>query len=94
MIKDGYFYFDPHDGIYKDHFPGHPIVPGSIIVQAFVQAIGTYASGGAKLDLSQFRFKHFISPGKYRFSLVPETGRILCRLYDHEKTLVTGTVNL
>lgn len=90
MIREGYFHFDPDDGIYQDHFRGHPIVPGSLIVQAFVEAIGDTTSG--PLTLSGFRFKRFLTPGTYRFHLDEQPEHIDCRLYDGSKTVVTGKV--
>lgn len=92
MTHDGFFYFDPEDGIYADHFPGHPIVPGSLIVQAFVHAIETKLGSGSGLELDQFRFKQFIEPGTYRYSLDEHEGQIRCRLYAQDKTVVTGKV--
>ncbi len=38
-IISGLFFFDPLDKIYKDHFPGTPVVPGSIIISAFVEIL-------------------------------------------------------
>lgn len=90
MIRDGFFYFDPEDGIYRDHFPDHPVVPGSLIVQAFVKAIGVPADG--PLELAEFRFKRFIAPGTYRYHLDDQGGHIACRLYDRDITVVTGQV--
>jgi 3-hydroxyacyl-[acyl-carrier-protein] dehydratase len=90
VIREGCFHFDPNDGIYRDHFPGHPIVPGSLIVQAFVEAIESDARG--PLDLSGFRFKRFLAPGTYRFQIDEKPEHIDCRLYDGGKTVVTGKV--
>jgi 3-hydroxyacyl-[acyl-carrier-protein] dehydratase len=41
-ILKGLFYFDPDDLIYTNHFPQNPVVPGSIIVFAFIKAINNY----------------------------------------------------
>ena len=39
-VKEGIFHFDPDDPIYRDHFPGYPVVPGSLVVQAFLDLAG------------------------------------------------------
>jgi 3-hydroxyacyl-[acyl-carrier-protein] dehydratase len=89
----GHFYFDPNDPIYQDHFPGHPVVPGSLIVHAFIEAL--YASGGGPRprSITHFRFKRFLPPGRYGFSIKPKSdGRMACSLYDKEKAVVTGVL--
>lgn len=92
-IKEGHFYFDPDDPIYREHFPGHPIVPGSLIIHAFITAIGECGAETVSERLSNFRFKRFVSPGRYAFRIEPTSdGRMACILYDKEKTVVTGTL--
>ncbi|MBU4420644.1 MAG: hypothetical protein KKH84_06520, partial [Proteobacteria bacterium] len=39
MNIKGTFYFDPSDRIYAEHFPGNPVVPGSLIIHAFLKAL-------------------------------------------------------
>lgn len=92
-MRKGHFNFDPHDPIYRDHFPGRPVVPGSLIIHAFVQALG---GGGAKspwAKVANFRFKQFISPGRYAYRIEPKSdGRLACTLFDNDKAVVTGTL--
>ena len=88
----GIFFFDPDDRIYADHFPGHSVVPGSMIVQAFMLA-------GEKLDHSRslcaienFRFKKFIPPGEYGYRIAVMENELKCTLYDGPSVVATGTL--
>lgn len=91
-VRDGIFFFDPDDRIYADHFPGRPVVPGSLIVQAFILA-------GEKLGLCKepsimenFRFKRFIQPGEYAYRVEVTKKGLECRLYDGQSVVVTGAL--
>ena len=91
MVLQGQFVFDPHDPIYKDHFPGSPVVPGSLIVQAFVMASREISGDVVCRKVEQFRFKRFIRPGRYDFRVVRTDLRCLkCSLMDGESTVATG----
>jgi 3-hydroxyacyl-[acyl-carrier-protein] dehydratase len=94
LKKQGTFFFDPEDPIYGDHFPGNPIVPGSLIVYAFMtvcrqdQPFTLYA-------VEEFRFRQFIPPGEYAYEILgveagPNKRQIACRLFHDDKPVVTG----
>lgn len=86
------FFFDPADRIYADHFPGNPVVPGSLIVQAFMTA--GRGMGFTTCAVENFRFKKFISPGEYDFSIQVLSDRLRCELYDENKTVATGILKV
>jgi 3-hydroxyacyl-[acyl-carrier-protein] dehydratase len=87
----GTFYFDPADRIYADHFPGRAVVPGSLIVHAFLQeAHRAEEFAGGRFLAEEFRFTEFITPGTYSFTMETDKGRLRCRLYHEGKTVVTG----
>lgn len=94
-IHHGHFYFDPQDPIYKDHFPGYPVVPGSLVVSAFLKAVQAQ-EGRTMTRIRNFRFRRFISPGRYAYrieqSKVGDMAHLVCTLYDEETRLVTGTL--
>lgn len=88
----GTFFFDPADRIYADHFPGNPVVPGSLIVHAFLEAAGQLCLDFPCRQLENFGFREFLTPGEYPFSLEVLADRLICRLHKGSKTLVMGTI--
>lgn len=90
-MKSGYFHFDPEDPIYRDHFPGHPVVPGSLIIHAFIEAIDRCMKAEMPHVATRFRFRRFISPGRYAFRIQRRSdGRMACQLFDKDEPVVTG----
>lgn len=58
------------EDVFADHFPGRPILPGALIVEAFAQAaqllIGLtsdFAQVGRLTRLGRASFRHFVRPG-------------------------------
>lgn len=58
------------EDVFADHFPGHPILPGALVVEAFEQAsqllIGAShecARVGRLRGVSRAAFRHFVRPG-------------------------------
>jgi len=92
-MPTGYFYFDPQDPIYGDHFPGNAVVPGSLIIHAFMLAAERLGDGSPCRSASGFRFKRFVSPGRYVYRIENEPGgRMACFLYHHDQVVVKGTL--
>ena len=92
---EGNFYFDPNDPIYQDHFPGYPVVPGSMIIHAFYEAVKKAGIESDCLSAENFKFKHFLAPGEYRYSLENKNGKIICRLFGEKPdSLVEGKLLL
>ena len=97
MHIDGTITFDPSDNIYADHFPGNPVVPGSLIVHAFMEAVKGNGFNRDICHIKNFRFSEFVRPGTYSFSIRAFEDRLKCRLFrrnnsDAEKTFATGTI--
>ena len=93
FLHEGVFFFDPGDRIYRDHFPGNPVVPGSVIIHAFLRAHARAGKPGP-VGVANFRFKRFVSPGEYRYAMGEEGDGIRCTLYDHNRAVVTGKLVL
>ncbi len=91
-VIEGIFLFDPKDNIYKDHFPGYPVVPGSLIVHAFVTAAKRKGWIVGRWSLEDFRFIHFVSPGKCQFRIRSyDKGNVFeCELRSEGKLSATG----
>jgi 3-hydroxyacyl-[acyl-carrier-protein] dehydratase len=60
---------EPH---FQGHFPGHPVMPGVLIIEALAQAGALYASRVARFD-SQKQVMYFmaIDKAKFRRPVVP-----------------------
>ncbi|MHB9097240.1 MAG: hypothetical protein ACYC5X_05395 [Syntrophales bacterium] len=83
-VKEGIFHFDPDDPIYRDHFPGYPVVPGSLVVQAFLDLAGDAGT------IEQFSFRSFLVPGAYRYRMTRVQNGWECLLIEGEKTMAKG----
>lgn len=87
----GTFDFDPRDPVFAEHFPGNPVVPGSLIVQAFLEAVRGFAIKGEYRRVERFRFKRFIRPGQYVFLLEQiDDDCLKCTLMEGRATVATG----
>ncbi len=96
MEIKGTYIFDPSDMIYNDHFPGNPVVPGSVIVNAFLDAGKESGVCDGKYTIENFRFRGFVIPGVHAFSIQYISDQMKCRLFETEldtsKALVTGVI--
>jgi 3-hydroxyacyl-[acyl-carrier-protein] dehydratase len=91
----GTFFFDPEDRIYTEHFPGNPVVPGSMIVHAFLLAAQSFLSCRGASSIENFRFRKFVRPGEYAYRIEPAGKNLKCSLLDPDaQPLATGTLNL
>jgi 3-hydroxyacyl-[acyl-carrier-protein] dehydratase len=87
----GTFVFDSRDPVFADHFPGNPVVPGSLIVQAFLEAAREFAVSGEYHRVERFRFKRFVGPGEYAFVMEQiDAGCLKCTLNRSQATVATG----
>ncbi len=58
------------DDVFADHFPGYPVLPGALVVEAFAQACQLlialsreFAEVGRLRRLSRVAFRHPVRPG-------------------------------
>jgi 3-hydroxyacyl-[acyl-carrier-protein] dehydratase len=89
--RQGVLFFDPGDRIYADHFPGRPVVPGSLIIHAFMLAARALKFVEAACSIEKFRFRKFISPGEYPYQIEMRGHQLRCTLYDGPTIVATGT---
>lgn len=97
QVLEGQFFFDPADPIYTDHFPGSAVVPGSLIVQAFMTAAVQIQGAEELAMVENFRFKRFVSPGTFAFRIAlvggrEDRARLQCTLYNGSEAVVTGNI--
>jgi 3-hydroxymyristoyl/3-hydroxydecanoyl-(acyl carrier protein) dehydratase len=62
------FFFAPSDPLFLDHFPGHAVIPGSLLLGCFERAVRGHrdfnAGGNLKLKIcTNARFLNFGRPG-------------------------------
>jgi 3-hydroxyacyl-[acyl-carrier-protein] dehydratase len=94
-ILNGMFFFDPGDPIYAEHFPGNPVVPGSMIIHAFMLVAEKCGFYLAPVSINNFRFKRFVSPGEYPYRVEIIDKNLKCILLDGDSQAVaTGTLSL
>jgi len=95
-VLSGVFSFDPADSIYTDHFPGCPVVPGSVVISAFLKAGRTAVPERTPGRIQDFKFRAFLTPGAYPFRLEAAGNLLMCRLWrpgaETRRPLVTGTI--
>lgn len=90
----GYFRFDEADPIYREHFPGTAAVPGSVIVEAFVNALLPKHATATGLRCHDFRFNAFVRPGLHEARIEQRGDRYLCALGPAEAPLATGSITI
>ena len=86
----GQFFFDPDDRIYEQHFPGFPVVPGSLIIKAFYQALSQQGFQFERTVLQDFQFKRYVKPGTYDYYLQICANKIYCSLRSANREHVLG----
>jgi 3-hydroxyacyl-[acyl-carrier-protein] dehydratase len=86
--------FDTADGIYQDHFPGRPVVPGTLILQGFLTALADHGPQNRKLTVEKFQFKRFLAPGSYPYCIRLTRGEAMCALFAAGAEVAAGTLVL
>ncbi|MCF8068219.1 MAG: hypothetical protein K9L30_06515 [Desulfobacterales bacterium] len=89
---NGVFHFNPEDRIYETHFPSNPVVPGSVIIHAFMSAAEKVGYNEKPYRIENFRFKRFISPGEYAWEMESSNGGLSCKILENNNTVVTGNL--
>ncbi len=78
------------------HFPGNPIIPGAVLLDEVLQAVG--AAAGEQSVIRSAKFLQPVRPGDavvIRWqSDAKGQARFECRLLDPERLALTGTVQL
>jgi len=93
-ILKGILFFEPNDALYKHHFPGNPVVPGSLIIHGFAEVLKKHGIKSITYKIENFRFKKFLSPGGYPYIVKIEPEKIACEILNNNKSVVTGDFKL
>lgn len=91
-VLEGHFDFDPKDAVYDDHFPGAPVVPGSLIIHAFLEAAKARGWMARTCRVEAFRFLRFVSPGRHRYRMEnrDDDNALNCTLHFQGRLAATG----
>jgi 3-hydroxyacyl-[acyl-carrier-protein] dehydratase len=92
-FREGIFHFHPGDAVYRDHFPDYPVVPGSLIIHAFFEALKKAGLMQELSSIDNFKFREFLRPGRYCFRIETRKDRFYCAITKDNKTLVTGVMH-
>ncbi|WP_139296861.1 hotdog family protein [Halodesulfovibrio marinisediminis] len=90
-LLTGTFTFPADESALKDHFPDSPIIPGTLIIHSFVSVLRENMPN-AVLSVSKFRFKSFVTPDTYAYSIEPRPFGFTCTLFKDEVKAVTGRI--
>ena len=93
------YYLNPSDPIFADHFPYHPVVPGSLIVSYFQQTIEEElrlpSSGLSRIVAA--RFIHFGKPGWISIRVCSKRGKgdpsFMCEAVQEGRVIATAQLN-
>lgn len=77
--------------IFRTHFPGLPRVPGSCIIQVFLDMLAEETGKNCEVEVQRFRFRHFLAPGTYVFEIEEQQdGLFACRVQDGDLLACEG----
>lgn len=84
--------FEPDDSCFHEHFPGNPVVPGSLVVGLCMQALREHRSETGPLLLKRFSFSRFASPGSYDLCIAKQESGYQCTLSQGELIFAQGRI--
>lgn len=87
----GRFTFPADEPALADHFPDSPVIPGTLIIHSFVSVLRERMPE-AVLSVSKFRFKSFVTPASYAYSIEPRPFGFACTLFKGDAKAVTGRI--
>lgn len=84
--------FAPDDACFNGHFPGDPVVPGSLIAGLSLQAIREHLGHAGPLRVRRFSFSRFARPGSYTLDIEERDGTYLCTLRGADTLFAQGRI--
>lgn len=82
--------FSADDACFRGHFPGNPVVPGSLVMALCLERIGTCTSKG--LCVRHFSFIRFAPPGAYTLNITPDGPAWSCILRQGQEIYARGRI--
>ncbi len=84
--------FAPEDACFNGHFPGNPVVPGSLIAGLSLQAVREHLGRTGPLRIRRFSFSRFACPGAYILDIEEQDGACLCTLRSADTLFAQGRI--
>ncbi len=86
------FTFSEDDPFYKNHFQGFPVVPGSLIMEAFLQTIEKNEKCPFPLQVKRFQFKRFTMPCQAEARITKQKNQWHCELFQKGVLTAKGII--
>ena len=84
--------FEPGASCFHEHFPGNPVVPGSLVAGLCMQVVREHQNEAGPLLVKRFSFSRFVSPGAYDLSITEQDAGYQCTLSQGEHIFAQGRI--
>ncbi len=84
--------FDPGDACFNGHFPGSPVVPGTLVVGLCLEAVRSRLGHAGPLTVRRFSFARFAAPGAYELRIEDRGGEFACTLSQGATVFARGRI--
>jgi 3-hydroxyacyl-[acyl-carrier-protein] dehydratase len=76
-----------NEPFFQGHFPGHPVMPGVLIVEAMAQAAGVLTKLGLRPGLERWGVFYLVKVDKARFNRIVIPGDQLRLVVEHKRSM-------
>ncbi len=87
------FTFSEEDPFYANHFQGFAVVPGSLIMEAFLQTIEKNEKESLPLMVKRFQFKRFTRPRQAEAKITRQKDQWHCELFQEGVLTAKGVIS-
>lgn len=84
--------FDPDDACFNEHFPGNPVVPGSLVAGLCLGLVREHLGCTGRLVVERFSFSRFAPPGAYTLDIDEGGDGCLCTLRSGDTVFARGRI--
>lgn len=82
----------PDHACFHGHFPGDPVVPGTLILALCLDAVRSRFGLAGHLTVRRFSFARFAAPGAYELCIEDRGGEFACTLNQGETVFARGRI--